>query len=251
MKRAQSFVRRIRTLITRGRGAEGAEIDAASPAARQALSPHPPVALESALGSRGLSGLDYVVFDTETTGLHPAVDDLIAIAGVRIAGGQIRHDETFERLIDPGRRIPAASTRIHGITDLMVKGMPPARLVLPEFHGFAKGAVLIAHNAAFDLAFLARKEADSGVAFDNPILDTLLLSRFLDPGVSDHSFDSVAARHDVVITGRHTARGDAEATAALFLLLLDRMAARGVTTFEAARRVCGTVRHPAARIPNR
>jgi len=198
-----------------------------------------PAAANVAFDARALMDLDYVVFDTETTGLRPAADELVAIAGVRVVNGRIRQSEIFERLIDPGRPIPPASTRIHGITDIMITGKPPARIVLPQFHRFAKGAVLIAHNIAFDLAFLARKEAESGVIFDNPVLDTLLLSRFLDPGESDHSLDALTARLGVVIAGRHTARGDAEATAAVFVLLLERLSQRGVTTFEAARRACG------------
>lgn len=194
------------------------------------------------IDARALLELDYVVFDTETTGLRPEEDELVAIAGVRVVNGRIRHSEIFERLIDPGRPIPPSSTRIHGITNLMIKGKPPARIVLPQFHRFAKDAVLVAHNAAFDLAFIARREAESGVTFGNPVLDTLLLSRFLDPGESDHSLDALTARFGIAIGGRHTARGDAEATAAVFVRLLDLLAQRGVTTFEAARRACGGAR---------
>jgi DNA polymerase-3 subunit epsilon len=179
-----------------------------------------------------LRSLRYVVFDTETTGLRPTDgDELLSIGAVQVVNGRLLTSETFERLIDPGRDIPEVSTRIHGITADMVQGKPPARIVLPQFRRFLGDAVLVAYNISFDMKFLSMKQDEAGVKFDNPVLDALLLSIYLHPELPDHSLNGVADFLGIDITGRHTALGDALATAALWVRLLDVMEQRGITTF--------------------
>jgi len=177
---------------------------------------------------RPLKQLTYVAFDLETTGLKPADgDEVVSIAGVRIVNGRILTTETFERLVNPGRPIPETSIRFHGITDEMVRDKPPFAMVLPAFHRFAADAVLVAHNAAFDITFLNR--AGGGLSFDQPVVDTLLLSAHLYPAEADHSLDAIAARLGLDVVDRHSAVHDSLLTAAILLRLLDRCEELGIT----------------------
>ena len=137
--------------------------------------------------------------------------------------------------MDPRREISPASVAVHNITSAMLAGQPQIGEVLPRFWRFAQDTVLVGHNAAFDMRFLQLKEAATGVAFGQPVLDTLLLATVVNPSENSQSLEDIAGRLGVTVIGRHTALGDALATAEVFLALVPLLAARGIHTLGQAR----------------
>jgi len=187
------------------------------------------------LGPLPLRQLTFVAFDTETTGLDPAGgDEIIQLGAVRIVNGSLRPEEVIDQLVNPQRPVPAGSVQIHGIQPERLLSQPLITEVLPQLHGFAENAVLVAHNAAFDMKMLQMKEEAIGLRFDQPVLDTLLLSSVVHPHQEGHSLDAIAARLNVPIVGRHTALGDAMATAEIFLKLIPLLEAQGIVTLNDA-----------------
>lgn len=192
-----------------------------------------------------LDGLDYVVFDTETTGLNPSRGDgIVQISGVRLVKGRAT-GEKFNTLVNPGVPIPASSTRFHGISDDMVADAPLVTEAIRSFRAFVEDAVLVAHNAAFDMKFLRMREAECGVAFDNAVLDTLLISFVLQPSHTTHTLDAIAARFGVDISDevRHTALGDARATAEIFVKMLPVLRRSGLGTLSEVMEACNRIFH--------
>lgn len=180
-----------------------------------------------------LAACRYVVFDLETTGLSPSRGDrIVAIGAVRLEQGRVAETDSFATFCHPGRPVPPASTAIHGITDSMVRDAVPWPEAVAAFRAYVGDAVLVAHNAGFDLTCLHLAEARAGVAFDMPALCSLRLSQWLDPDQADHSLDALAARHGLVVAGRHDALGDAIATAHLSAELLRRAELAGVRDLE-------------------
>jgi len=184
-------------------------------------------ALPDDLAEADLAALSYVVFDTETTGLNPAVDEVCQIAAVRVVNGKIVEGERFDMLVNPGRKIPAASTAVHHITNDMVEDAVSVTEAMRRFHTFAEGCVLVAHNAPFDMAFLRRREAEIGKRFDQPILDTVLCSAILYGQSAEHTLDALCDRLHIRIpeADRHTAIGDAIGTGEAFRKMIPMLEA--------------------------
>ena len=151
------------------------------------------------------------------------------------------HQEVYEALVDPGRPIPRASTEIHGLTWEMLKGKPRLAEVLPGFRAFLEDTVLLAHNGAFDMAFLKRV----GI-HQPPLVDTLLLSHLLFPDLEDHRLETLAERFGVPVLGRHTALGDALMTAEVFARMVPLLKERGYRTLGEVLQACA--RLPLARL---
>jgi len=190
--------------------------------------------LPDAVTAARLDDLSYVVFDTETTGLLPDQgDEVVQIAAVRIVNGKRVESDTFEILVNPGRDIPPAATAIHGVTNAMVADAPRIVEAVERFHAFAEGAVLVAHNAPFDMEFLYRRERFIGKSFVNPVLDTVLLSAVVFGQWDDHSLDGLVERLGITLPPalRHTAMGDAVATAEAFLKLKEILTGKGFGHF--------------------
>jgi DNA polymerase III subunit epsilon len=201
--------------------------------------------LPAATRERRLDDLTFAVIDTETTGLRPDEGDrVVSLAGVRVRGGMVKRAECFDALVNPARAIPAASTRFHGITDEMVADAPVIDAVLPAFARFMEGSVLVGHEVWFDLRFLdpvcARLHLPL-LSASHAVLDVRLLSRAVHGTAADHDLEALAARLGVRIRGRHSALGDALATAETFVRLLQLLRKREMRTLgealEAVRRV--------------
>jgi DNA polymerase-3 subunit epsilon len=171
------------------------------------------------------------VLDTETTGLDPAGGDrIVSLGAVRVVNGRVLRQETFEQLVNPGRRVPAASTAIHGLTDEIVADAPRIEEALPELVRFAEDTVLVGHDIGFDLRFLEAAARSAGVDLTQPALDTLLLDAALFPGQLDHTLEAIADRLGVSVVGRHTALGDALVTAEVLVGLLGPLREAGIRT---------------------
>ena len=191
---------------------------------------------------RDLGDLSYTVFDTETTGLDPTQgDEIISVGAVRVVNRRLLRNESFERLVDPQRRVPASSTAVHGITSAMLAGQPTIDVVLPAFARYAADTVLVGHNVGFDMQFLRLAEPRTGVRFTQPVLDTLLLDAVVHPDHDEHSLEAIAGRLGVAVLGRHTALGDALVTGEVFLRLITLLQQRGIADTRRGRG--GLTRH--------
>ncbi|MEZ4616718.1 MAG: 3'-5' exonuclease [Caldilineaceae bacterium] len=195
---------------------------------------------DQALHDHPLASLAYTVFDTETTGLDPQRDEIVAIGAVRVLNGRILRQEIFDQLIDPQRTIPRLATEIHGIDEDMVRDQPTIAVILPRFARFAEETILVGHNLAFDLRMFAMKADATGITFAQPILDTLLLSEVLMPAEQNHELEAIAARLGVNVLGRHTALGDAFVTAEIFLKLIPLLNSRGIVSLADALKASKT-----------
>ena len=197
--------------------------------------PPPPVALTA---ETPLDALPAVSLDLETTGLDAALDRVVSLAAVPMHGARLFGADALDRLVDPGRPIPARSTAIHGISDAMVAGAPGIGAVLPELAPLLEGRVMVGHSIGFDCAVLRREAVRCGFAWRDPVcLDTAQLAAVLMPDLSGLNLETVAAELGVSPVGRHTALGDALTAAEVFARLLPLLRQAGARSLADAEAV--------------
>lgn len=169
----------------------------------------------------------FVVFDVETTGLSAVYDTIIELAAVKIRGNEII--DRFESFANPHHRLSATTINLTGITDDQVQNAPEVKEVLTKFQAWCEDAVLVAHNATFDMGFLnvGYKKYDLPKA-DNPVIDTLELGRFLYPDMKNHRLNTLAKKFDIELTQHHRAIYDAEATGYLLIKMLKDALEKGI-----------------------
>lgn len=186
-----------------------------------------------------ISQCRFVTLDLETTGLDTANDRVVSVGAVRIADGQVHLGDHFNRLINPGRDIPVESIKVHGIVPDDLADAPPAWEVFGDFLDYLGGDILVAHYAKFDLWFINRvMRAQHGFPIQNLVLDTVVMCQGVvlpsDPyGIERDkqrcSIESLSQRFGLEIPDRHTALGDALATAMIFQVMVSRLAKSGGT----------------------
>ncbi len=169
----------------------------------------------------------YVVFDVETTGLSAVYDTIIELAAVKVRDGEII--DRFESFANPHHRLSATTINLTGITDDMVQNAPDVSEVLNKFHDWAEDAILVAHNASFDMGFLNVGYKKTGLEkAKNPVIDTLELGRFLYPELKNHRLNTLTKKFDIELTQHHRAIYDAEATGYLLLKMLKDALEKGI-----------------------
>ena len=167
---------------------------------------------------------DYVVFDLETTGFSAAKNRIIEIGAVRVEDGKIT--DRFSEFVNPEVPIPYRITELTSITDAMVIDAERIEDILPRFIEFSKDAVMVAHNADFDMSFIRENCNRQNLPCPETYIDTVELSKTLFPNLKNYKLDTVAAALNVVNQHHHRAVDDAECTAEFFvkeLMMLGNM----------------------------
>lgn len=193
--------------------------------------------------STPLAEVRFVVFDSETSGLDMAKNRLLSIAGVAMAGPEVQLDDAFEVMVAQPDVGGANAAVVHGLVSNDLAGGLPENEAAARFLAFAGDAVLVAHHAAFDIQMLRKAIASHrGAKVWNQTIDTAQLAERVEVGPmsSNHAtgadqrsayrLDSLVERYGIEVSERHTAAGDALATALLFQRLLKKAQRRGIHT---------------------
>ena len=207
--------------------------------AQPVFPPQPAVSLppDEALRARALDAVHFAVLDFETTGLYPAINEIIDFAVFDVFGGFARFVDAS--LVRPEGRLPFEITALTGIDADMLVDAPPLHEAMPRLRAALAGRVLVAHNASFDLAFLNRALRDAGHDdFAEGVLCTRRLARRLRPDLPKRSLDALADAYGIRNHARHRARGDAAVTADLLVELLRQAQALGVRTLGDLEALC-------------
>lgn len=174
-----------------------------------------------------LEDATYVVFDVETTGFSNVYDTIIELAAVKIRNGQVI--EKFERFSNPHRKLTANIIELTHITDDMLVGQPEIEQVARELYEFIGDAIVVAHNAAFDLGFLYVAYKKAGIEnVQHPAIDTVELSRLVNPGLKSHGLKNLTKKYNIELSQHHRAIYDTEATGELLLHLMKQATELGI-----------------------
>ncbi|MBQ7836210.1 MAG: PolC-type DNA polymerase III [Clostridia bacterium] len=173
---------------------------------------------------------EFIVFDLETTGLNPHHCKITEIGAVKVKSGEVL--EVFNTFVDPECPIPENIVELTGITDEMVKGAPKIKEALESFFEFTGNRLLIAHNAGFDTGFIKAAADLCEMPFENPYLDTVSMSRYVNPELKKHKLDILAKYFDLGEFNHHRASDDSEMLAQIFFRMLDKLRDEGITDFE-------------------
>ncbi len=189
--------------------------------------------------TRPLVSLNAIVFDLETTGLDTSKARVIQVGAVRVIHGRMEEDESFQALINPGEAIPEANSKIHGIHDSDVANAGSFTEIINKFYDWCGDSVLIGYANGFDLAMLKREHELAGLDWVAPrTLDIRYLVNVVQPNLPDFSLDTIASWLGIEIHDRHSALGDAKATAEIFIELIPLLREQGVRTLAEAERAC-------------
>ena len=193
--------------------------------------------METAVNSKGqeLSGR-FVVFDIETTGFSPVENRIIEIGAVKVENGKIT--DRFSEFVNPEVPIPFRIEQLTSISDAMVMKAETIEKILPRFLAFCEGAVLVAHNAAFDVSFIEENCDRLGFAHDFTSVDTVALARVLLPGISKYKLDNVAKALNVSLGHHHRAVDDAACTADIFLRFIRMLGALKIKNLDEMNAWC-------------
>ena len=165
-----------------------------------------------------LKDKEIVVFDFETTGLHPYEGDkIVEIGAVKVIDGAIV--ESFRTLVNPERRIPAESTAVHHIKDSDVVDAPKAEQALQDFYKFTRGCLLVGYNVGFDYSFLSKQGKECGYNFDNKVFDCYRLAQKYVKKIKNYKLITVAKELGVTLDNAHSALYDTIATAEVMIKL--------------------------------
>ncbi|MEY8283510.1 PolC-type DNA polymerase III [Lachnospiraceae bacterium 50-23] len=182
-----------------------------------------------AVGERGQTLDDvYVVFDLETTGFSSIKDKIIEIGAVKVERGKIT--ERFSTFVNPKVPIPFEITKLTGITDQMVMDAPGIEVVLKEFLDFVGDAVLVAHNAGFDVGFIEQNCRYQDIVPQFTYVDTVAMARILLPTLAKFKLNIVAAALHISLENHHRAVDDAYATAEIFVRFIEMLKERNIKT---------------------
>ena len=168
----------------------------------------------------------FVVFDIETTGFSASMHQIIEIGAVKITDGKIV--DTFSTFVNPKTEIPYRITELTHINDSMVADAPFISEVLPDFLDFVQDAVLVAHNASFDMSFIIQKGKDLGIEREYTYVDTVSLARVLLTNIAKFKLDNVAKHLKIKLNNHHRAVDDADCTARIFQRFIAMLEEKGI-----------------------